>query len=56
MEKNEFQKYESQLLNKCFGDHEQMNRLVQFEKDKDAGITTLEAIKRAIERHNRDNS
>ena len=53
--KADFQRDVKQLLNICFGNHEQVNRLIQFEKDRDNEITDHEACRRAIERQNHDN-
>jgi len=43
-----------QLLRACMGDRAQMERLINFEISREAGISREEAIKRAVERWRRD--
>jgi hypothetical protein len=45
-----------QLLYLCLGDKRQMRRLVALEKQKTPGISTREAISRALALVQRDNS
>lgn len=47
---------EEQLLHLCLGDKRQMRRLIALEKKKTPGISTREAICRALASVQRDNS
>jgi hypothetical protein len=47
---------EEQLLHLCLGDKRQMRRLIALEKKKTPGISTREAISRALASMLRDNS
>jgi len=55
-QKADLQRDLKQLVNICFGNYEQVNRLIQYEKDQNPDISDHEACLRAIERHYHDNS
>jgi hypothetical protein len=46
---------ERQLRRICFGDNDQMERLINFEMTRAPGISRAEAASRAVLRYQRDN-
>ena len=46
---------ERQLRRICFGDNDQMERLINFEMTRAPGISRAEAASRAVRRYQRDN-
>lgn len=46
---------EPQLRRICFGDNDQVERLIDFEMTRRPGISRAEAANRAVLRHRRDN-
>lgn len=46
---------ERQLRRICFGDNDQMERLINFEITRAPGISRVEAASRAVLRYQRDN-
>ena len=46
---------ERQLRRICFGDNDQVGRLINFEMTRAPGISRAEAASRAVFRHRRDN-
>ena len=47
---------EAQLRRICFGDNDQMERLIEAEMTRTRGISRAEAASRAVDRYKRDNS
>jgi hypothetical protein len=47
---------ETRLRRICFGDHDQMERLIEAEMTRTPGISRAEAASRAVDRYKRDNS
>ena len=46
---------ETQLRRICFGDQDQMDRLIEAEMTRTPGISRAEAASRAVDRYKRDN-
>ena len=46
---------ERQLRRICFGNHDQVERLINFEITRAPGISRAEAASRAVHRYRRDN-
>ena len=46
---------ETQLRRICFGDNDQMERLIEAETTRTPGISRAEAASRAVDRYKRDN-
>jgi hypothetical protein len=46
---------ERQLRRICFGDSDQVERLINFEMTRAPGISRAEAASRAVDRYRRDN-
>lgn len=47
--------YEKELLFRCLGGRERMERLINLELKRDPDISRKEAVRDAIESHKRDN-
>jgi hypothetical protein len=47
---------EKQLRRICFGDNDQVERLINHEMTRAPGISRAEAASRAVDRYQRDNS
>jgi hypothetical protein len=46
---------EKELLFRCLGDKERMERLIKLELKRDPALSREEAVKDAVESHKRDN-